>query len=294
MYFKFKKANLEAALLPEHYNQGIITHALLSSENLKEWIFRYIRYQSLICPFLHIRQGFSGEDVCLHVEPVRSIADNNREIYFLLVHAWLFDLCCWGKIFHDRFSFFKRIDLPFSTPDYRAMRSLGKQMGCEVRFGCEEVRVVISADMMGLPIINSTVSLEEMQSRISERIFGKLEPKSFLVKKIYRIFVGHVGPLPTMEMVADRLCKSVRTLHRHLQREGTSYQQLLINYRIAVAKCYLLETRIPSSEVGKLVGYADSANFYRIFRCAEGITPNQYRKQIYIDGLEDNMPYKIG
>ncbi len=66
-------------------------------------------------------------------------------------------------------------------------------------------------------------------------------------------------------------------LRRHLLRENTRFQDVVVSHRIAMARRYLTETSLPANEIAGLVGYADPANFYRTFRRMEGMAPLAYR-----------------
>jgi AraC-like DNA-binding protein len=77
--------------------------------------------------------------------------------------------------------------------------------------------------------------------------------------------------------MAQRLHLGTRTLRRRLHAEKTIYQQVVTEFRIAMARRYLKETSLPASEIAALVGYSDSTSLYRSFQKTVGLTPGQYR-----------------
>ena len=99
-----------------------------------------------------------------------------------------------------------------------------------------------------------------------------------LTAEIHRQLARRPGHIPAMEDVAEALGMTSRTLRRHLLKEYTSFQDIVIRHCIAMAKRYLAETSLPTDEIAELVGYADPASFYRMFRREEGITPARLRK----------------
>lgn len=273
-------------LQTELFRQGIIHHALLSEDHLEGWISQFVRYQHVLNPFLKIHREASGADICLHIEPINPSGENDPKTSFRLVKNWLVDWARWGSIFHEGKPSFTRVDLSFSVPDFDTQCSLSSIVGCQVRFGCEKTCVFIPYEILGTPLILPPFVEREYELKIGNRILDKLNPTTKLTDLIYRDVVKFHGLIPSMEVVAARCFKSVRTLHRHLKKEGASYQRLVINYRLAVAKCYLLETLLPIDEVSSLIGYSDVANFYRAFKAAEGVTPHKYRKQMHLKSLE--------
>lgn len=76
--------------------------------------------------------------------------------------------------------------------------------------------------------------------------------------------------------VAERLGISARTLHRRLQQEQTSYQELLDAVRLRMAVSHL-ETGKSIAEVAALVGFAQPSTFHRAFKSWTGRTPADYQ-----------------
>ena len=95
--------------------------------------------------------------------------------------------------------------------------------------------------------------------------------------EIHRQLSATPGTVPGMPEIAQRMHVGARTLRRQLRAEGTTYQDVVRDFRIAMAKRYLQETTLPVSEVAALVGYSDPANLYRCFRDRTGATPGEYR-----------------
>ena len=83
--------------------------------------------------------------------------------------------------------------------------------------------------------------------------------------------------LATMSHVANRLRMSERTLQRRLKDENMSFQNLLSETRAELSRYYLKKTSLPYAEVAYLLGYKETASFYRAFKDWEDATPEQFR-----------------
>lgn len=81
-----------------------------------------------------------------------------------------------------------------------------------------------------------------------------------------------------IDRVAGRLAMSRRTLQRHLEAEGLSYQQLLRETRLSLARHYLSRTELPTAEISFLLGFDEPNSFYRAFRNWTGHTPEISRR----------------
>ncbi|MEO1056502.1 MAG: helix-turn-helix transcriptional regulator, partial [Actinomycetota bacterium] len=80
-----------------------------------------------------------------------------------------------------------------------------------------------------------------------------------------------------MRDVGRSLAMSTRTLQRRLAEEGTSFQAVLASTREALARHYLSNEAISTTEISFLLGYADPSSFYRAFHEWTGLTPERVR-----------------
>jgi AraC-like DNA-binding protein len=70
-----------------------------------------------------------------------------------------------------------------------------------------------------------------------------------------------------------------RTLGRHLNKCGTSFEQLLNEVRYDIARQLLEDSRMPVSQIALALHYADASAFTRAFRRWSGTTPAQWRDE---------------
>ena len=84
--------------------------------------------------------------------------------------------------------------------------------------------------------------------------------------------------MPTLQDMAEKENLTERTFMRHVQAEGTSYQQLLDDVRQERA-CWLLEhTDTTVEAIAQALGYEDASNFSRTFRRWVGMPPGEFRR----------------
>lgn len=83
---------------------------------------------------------------------------------------------------------------------------------------------------------------------------------------------------PSQEEIAGLMGTSVRTLARHLEAEGCTFKALSRDVRVRRAQAMLTKTDLSVSEIARILGYSDSANFSRAFKHATGASPQAHRQ----------------
>jgi AraC-like DNA-binding protein len=102
------------------------------------------------------------------------------------------------------------------------------------------------------------------------------DPAAVARKVISRtLSAGH----PPIEAVAAAVNTSVRTLQRRLAVSGRTYQTLVDEVRLAVARHALVASNAPLKAIAVDLGFAEHASFTRAFRRWTGQTPLQYRRR---------------
>ncbi|WP_418061491.1 helix-turn-helix domain-containing protein [Pimelobacter simplex] len=88
------------------------------------------------------------------------------------------------------------------------------------------------------------------------------------------------GGDPSISGVTSELAVSPRTLQRRLRDEGTTFQTVLADTRQNLARHYLRQRDVRTSEIAYLLGYADTNSFYRAFKSWTGTTPEAARLEL--------------
>lgn len=87
----------------------------------------------------------------------------------------------------------------------------------------------------------------------------------------------------SVDWVAQRLAVSARTLQRRLREEGTSFKGVVNDVRESLARHYLGQTQLSASEIAYLLGFEETASFFRAFQRWTGTTPEALRQSLRSD-----------
>ncbi|GIO40376.1 AraC family transcriptional regulator [Paenibacillus apis] len=83
----------------------------------------------------------------------------------------------------------------------------------------------------------------------------------------------------TLEQIGERLHYNPNYLSNIFKKEfGTTFSDYLMNYRLEMAKKWLVETDMTIREIAERLQYHKPQNFIRSFRKKEHVTPGEYRK----------------
>lgn len=152
--------------------------------------------------------------------------------------------------------------------------------GGPVSFGASEDALILSHNVLDLPLPEGTPELAEHFENYAAALVQRIQPQASLVDSVrYALAEGLLNGQTSENEIACQLAMTSRTLHRHLADAGTSFRELLTNLRQQRAQSLLQDSRISIAEVAYLVGYAEPSSFYRAFRRWTGLTPIEWRKQ---------------
>ncbi|MDF1746591.1 MAG: helix-turn-helix domain-containing protein, partial [Gimesia sp.] len=88
-----------------------------------------------------------------------------------------------------------------------------------------------------------------------------------------------VDNTPKIELVAEAVGTSVRTLQRRLSEINITFSDVLEKVRLKKAKQLITQSGVMLNDIAFELGYSDQAHFTRAFRRWTGISPGTYQSQ---------------
>jgi AraC-like DNA-binding protein len=168
-----------------------------------------------------------------------------------------------------------RTDFPFPRPEFAADYEL--LYPGPVFFGQPQAVLTMDAALLQLPIRRSKPELDDFLHRAPEDWFFATPREPSLALRL-RDYLAERLPRPaTAEHAAETLHLSIRTLHRRLADEGTSFQRVKDEFRRDRALQLLTRSQTPINLISEQLGFDSSASFHRAFRGWTGETPGAFR-----------------
>jgi AraC-like DNA-binding protein len=150
----------------------------------------------------------------------------------------------------------------------------------QVKFGSPFLGFAFDAQQLQTPLENTDLKLHRVILKQAEHTLTALPSTQTFTQKVRDLAAAEIGAgNATVAHIAKRLGVSPRTLTRKLEREGTTYKDLLEDLRKTLAMRYLESRDLQLSEVALRLGFSQSAAFHRAFRRWTGHTPLQHRRR---------------
>lgn len=128
-------------------------------------------------------------------------------------------------------------------------------------------------------------ALDAMTARLSsgntEETAESENAGSFLINQATAYMQKHYAEKLTLQDVADACYVSQWHLSKLMNRHtGKSFYDILNTLRIRAAKDLLKDPGLRISDIGEMVGYADTAHFAKVFKKLVGMSANEYRNSL--------------
>jgi AraC-like DNA-binding protein len=148
---------------------------------------------------------------------------------------------------------------------------------CPVLFGQDVVEMSYTTRYLDAEISTYDPQVGEVLGTLTDNLRQKLSSKGDVLSDVRLALRRTRGEFPNLEVVADSLAMSSRTLRRKLAEHNTTFQLLLDEERRRVAEDYLLNTSMNMQQIAEQCGFGDAQNFSQAFKRWLGVSPTEYR-----------------
>jgi AraC-like DNA-binding protein len=150
--------------------------------------------------------------------------------------------------------------------------------GCPVEFEFPESEIWFDSAALEFRSPHWNPDLLQLHEEHAEKRLSTLKRED-LIERIRAVFARRLElDRCDLEEVSRELEIPPRRLRFELSRAGTSFSQVLANFRFALARKLLARTEEPVENIVYLTGFSEPSTFYRAFKRWSGMTPVQYRE----------------
>ena len=249
----------------------IVAYAMMSSPNLLGILERLARYIRLFNDMAHVTvsEAPGGVRLALAVFSAAPSVPWQRYGFDLLVFL---SFCRWVMARELR-----PIVLELAAAPAASLEPYGEAFGCPMRFDAPANALLLSLSDVMLPLPTAQPALAQLHEKVAEERVRLANPPSTSHRVRGIVSPRLPGGGPTRAEVAAGLAVSERTLHRRLEKEGTSFQRILDGARRELAERYLARGDLSLAEIAYLLGFNDQGSLFRASKRWFGTSPRQGR-----------------
>jgi AraC-like DNA-binding protein len=142
-------------------------------------------------------------------------------------------------------------------------------------YDAAQARVTFPATFLAAALPRANPAAQAIAEEVCAALTGRRRGESPLVQQVRILLAQRIAVDPSASGVAATLALGERTLRRRLAEDGTSFQVLLDEVRVALADALLGAGTLSVDEVAVRLGYAEAASFIHAHRRWHGTTPGR-------------------
>jgi AraC-like DNA-binding protein len=265
------------------YNAGLQLHvsaygmygfAILSSRNYRQTMNFAVKYHQLATPIVELE--FKEQSGC---------------------GIWTFsplpnpriDACVYKFIVEMHFGIILSLHRDFMGPSFAARElhvtyapsvdvpKYSDIFGCPVLLGQSENRLLFDAARLdGTPTLGNEITYSTVVG-LCDGLMEEFRLRIGFVGKVRQALMANLMRTTSLDDIASNLNMSARTLRRRLQKENTSFRELVDALRKDIAIKYLRDTDLTVEDIAEALGFSDGANFRHAFRRWTKAAPHEFR-----------------
>lgn len=253
-------------------SHGIVGFAASSSPSIAEAMQVVKRFISLRTPLVSVRTEVAGDALHVIITPAMDLQTISLTVLEIAVTAI--------KNIADRLVVAQTActQVYFAAPEPSYVKLARSVFNCPVGYGAAWSGLVFPWDVARKALSRHDNLVLEEALRICQAELERLSPAWTLRESLERLILERQGEFMSLARAAQIMNLTPRTLHRRLEAEDTSYQEILDGLRRRLAHQYLCVDRISVKETAYLLGYSDVANFRRAFKRWEGWAPSMLKR----------------
>lgn len=163
-----------------------------------------------------------------------------------------------------------------------ATSELERFLGCQIEFGADTDRIIFEGKAAQLPVVGADPYLNEILLRYCEQALGYRRSNASSLRTTVENAITPLLPhgKAQLNVVAQKVGMSSRTLARRLAAEGLRFSEILNQLRSDLTTRYLSEDNLSISQIAWLVGYRGVSAFSHGCKRWNGMSPKEMRDKL--------------
>ncbi|HEX5676668.1 MAG TPA: AraC family transcriptional regulator ligand-binding domain-containing protein [Alcanivorax sp.] len=261
-----------------HYRDlGPFGHLMAASDTLEQALSVLLHYRALMLPYLALELRREEHHCALTVGGGETLAVTRTRAHNELLVAALAAL---GRSLLGGHMPIQRVAFRHACPSDDELAEYRSFFRCALEFGQPVNALVFSPALLGQSLPGCDAARRQQLAQAADQRLLALRRAGGVTGQVTEQLRDGLGRGPlTVQVVADRLDMTARTLQRRLRDEGVQFARLRDQVRMEYACRRLRDGDCGMPELARRLGFSDTANFYHAFRRWTGCAPGAYRRQ---------------
>lgn len=151
---------------------------------------------------------------------------------------------------------------------------------CAIEFDASQTAFIIHLEDADRRLTGSNDQLAKLNEHIVVKYLAHNEKQDIVNRVKAAIIDGLANGVVTETLIAGELHTTPRNMHRKLQKEDTSFKQLLTDIRKELAQQYIQDRSKTLTEISFMLGFSEVSSFSRAFKGWTGKPPSEVRQGV--------------
>lgn len=246
---------------------GLLGYDLLHQKDVKNLVASNVEHIRSSVPLFDLKISYSEQECKIQLDNAWDLG----ELTSFVVSIYM------GSIHTLASLISKNIQFMFAFPSSVKVESWKSIVGNSAMVFSAKCNQV-TLDLPGQPLNFDEEKIEDMLVEMnSHKILDNHDSFGILSKVRFEI-TRNPGRNSTLERVASQVGMTPRSVRRHLNIAGFSFQDVRNDVRETFATRYLVDTNVPLGKIAERLGYSDQASFTKAYRSWTGKTPGKVRR----------------
>jgi AraC-like DNA-binding protein len=256
---------------------GAVTLAWLTAPNLGAGLDAFMKYMPSRVPYLDLSGAPDGDTFRCEVNPLIDlgpVAQMLIEVPLIVIQEYI------SVVRHGPVAA-ARIELSYPPPPHSYLYA--NWFDCAVDFECAGNALVVPAQWRNVANVDfdeATWHTSLARCEAICKVGVERDALSAVRQFLFEMLESQtLSTLPTLELVAERMNVSPRTLIRRLRAMDTTFQRISDDVLKQRARELLANQQNRSQDIAAYLGYSDSASFRKAFKRWYNVAPREYRER---------------
>jgi AraC-like DNA-binding protein len=174
---------------------------------------------------------------------------------------------------------FQITEILLSYPDPGHGDLYREMFDCPVYFSRDADLFRICFPFEDIPTSMGNPQLAAICKQQCQELLAKLKGSDELIGSIRDAIIASLGQFPHLPEIAGQLAMSPRTLRRRLFERNTTYQHILDEIRVELAKEYIVTTNLSVDQIASRIGFSEATTLRRAFKKWTGLNIKEFRRK---------------